>query len=417
MSDGGCRCASFDCVVFADPKQSRIDIVQAAGRALRRFSGKKYGYILLPLIVPSKMEFSKFAETTAFRQVVSTITALSTQDERIAEEFRGIEKGRIPSGKIVEIEGDVPVGMKIKLGEFAEAISTRLWQSVGRANWRRFDDAHAFVRDLDLKSAAEWYDYCKSGKKPADIPTAPDQIYADTGWSSWGDWLGTGYVAHSLRQFRPFKKARAFVRGLGFKSRDEWHDYCNSGKKPADIPNNPHDVYAKAGWVGMGNWLGTGRIANQFRKYRSFKTARAFARRLGLKSEAEWLDYCKSGKKPADIPVTPYRTYANAGWVGMGDWLGTGRLRGRGWRPFKKARSFVRRLGLKSGPQWYGYCKSGKKPNDIPSNPQNTYAKAGWAGMGDWLGTGFVYQGLRQYKPFRKARAFVRGLGLASNTE
>jgi predicted helicase len=45
-----------DCVVFADPKQSRIDIVQAAGRALRRYPGKDYGYILLPLVVPPKMK-------------------------------------------------------------------------------------------------------------------------------------------------------------------------------------------------------------------------------------------------------------------------------------------------------------------------------------------------------------------------
>ena len=48
-----------DCVLFADPKQSRIDIVQAAGRALRRYPGKDYGYILLPLIVPQKNEFSR----------------------------------------------------------------------------------------------------------------------------------------------------------------------------------------------------------------------------------------------------------------------------------------------------------------------------------------------------------------------
>jgi predicted helicase len=82
-----------DCVLFADPKQSRIDIVQAAGRALRRSRGKEYGYILLPLIVPRKMNFDDFAETTAFRQVARTITAMSTQDGRIADEFRAIERG------------------------------------------------------------------------------------------------------------------------------------------------------------------------------------------------------------------------------------------------------------------------------------------------------------------------------------
>jgi predicted helicase len=155
-----------DCVLFADPKQSRIDIVQAAGRALRRYPGKEYGYILLPLIVPRKMEFSKFAETTAFRKVAHAITALSIQDERIAEEFRAIEKGRISSGKIVEIEGDVSVGMKIKAGDFAKAISTRIWDSVGRANWRNFKDARAFVRGLGLKRVTEWVRYCNSGGRP-----------------------------------------------------------------------------------------------------------------------------------------------------------------------------------------------------------------------------------------------------------
>jgi hypothetical protein len=102
------------------------------------------------------VDFDEFAETSAFRRVAQTVTALSTQDERIADEFRAIEKGRVPSGKIVEIECDVPVGMKIKLGEFAETISTRLWESVGRANWRPFNDARAFVRSIGLKNHLEW---------------------------------------------------------------------------------------------------------------------------------------------------------------------------------------------------------------------------------------------------------------------
>ena len=37
---------AIDCVVFTDPKKSKVDIVQAAGRALRLSPGKKFGYIL-----------------------------------------------------------------------------------------------------------------------------------------------------------------------------------------------------------------------------------------------------------------------------------------------------------------------------------------------------------------------------------
>jgi hypothetical protein len=188
----------------------------------------------------------------------------------------------------------------------------------------------------------------------------------------------------------------------------EWIAYCKSGKKPGDIPSDPNGVYADDGWSGMGDWLGTGRVAPG--QHRSFAKARAFVRGLKLKSQSEWIDYCKSGKKPGDIPSNPQKTYANDGWAGYGDWLGTGRFSGT-YRPFREARAFVRRLGLKSRADWSDYCKSGKKPKDIPTAPQNVYANDGWIGVGDWLGTGFVAWRFRQYLAFPKARAFVRGTG------
>ena len=217
---------------------------------------------------------------------------------------------------------------------------------------------------------------------------------------------------------RSFKKARAFVRSLGLKSAAEWSDYCKSGKKPDDIPTNPSDTYAKRGWAGMGDWLGTGTIATTYAQYRSFKKARAFVRGLGLKSKAEWATYCKSGKKPADIPANPDKIYAE-------DWLGWyGRLarywqtrRGADWRPFKKARAFVRGLGLKSGGEWVEYCKSGKKPDDIPANPLKLLCTE-MAGPEWAIGWGLdrIADQLRQYRSFKKARAFVRGLGLKSES-
>jgi hypothetical protein len=70
----------------------------------------------------------------------------------------------------------------------------------------------------------------------------------------------------------------------------------------------------------------------------------------------------------------------------MGDWLGTGNRRG-GWRNFEDARAFARGLKLKSVTEWYDYCKSGKKPHDIPTSPRNSYANVGWAGYDNWLGT------------------------------
>lgn len=67
---------------------------------------------------------------------------------------------------------------------------------------------------------------------------------------------------------------------------------------------------------------GIDRRTGRDRRYRTFKKARAFARDLGLKSEAEWRDYVKSGMKPRDIPGEPSQVYENDGWAGWSDWLG-----------------------------------------------------------------------------------------------
>jgi hypothetical protein len=106
-----------------------------------------------------------------------------------------------------------------------------------------------------LKSVTDWYDYCKSAKKPADIPSNPQLAYAEAGWTGISDWLGTGRRRRGTGWW-PFKDARAFVRDLELKSRADWAGYCQSGKKPPNIPASPNFIYADDGWAGMGDWLG-----------------------------------------------------------------------------------------------------------------------------------------------------------------
>ena len=124
----------------------------------------------------------------------------------------------------------------------------------------------------------------------------------------------------------------------------------------------------------MGDWLGTGNVASYKKQHSSFAEAREFARKLKLKNQKEWVQYCKSDNKPDDIFTNPQRTYKKE-WKGWGDFLGNGNVsnRDRQWRPFKEAREFVRSLGLKGYDDWYVYCKSGNKPDDIPSNPSSIY--------------------------------------------
>jgi hypothetical protein len=56
------------------------------------------------------------------------------------------------------------------------------------------------------------------------------------------------------------------------------------------------------------------------------------------------------------------------------------------WLPFEEARENIRTLKLKSSKEWTAFKQSGQRPPNIPSSPYKTYRDAGWISMPDWLG-------------------------------
>jgi hypothetical protein len=227
---------------------------------------------------------------------------------------------------------------------------------------------------------------------------------------------------------------------LMLNSSKDWSKYCQGEipglpRLPADMSMRPDRTYKNRGWVGWGDWLGFGPPITQNkdsktrREYRPFQEARAFVQSLELGGQKEWYRYCRGGMpnkgvRPDDIPVRPNVVYRDAGWNGLGDWLGTGRQAPRGkWRPFEEARAFVHGLGLKSTYDWVKYTKGGfpelpTRPSDIPADPPGLplYRASGWAGFPDWLGF-TPKRRLKGFKSYEEARAFVHTLGLGSYSE
>ena len=83
--------------------------------------------------------------------------------------------------------------------------------------------------------------------------------------------------------------------------------------------------------------MGTGRVADHLKTYRVFIHARAFARRLGLRSVSEWRAFVTGrlpdkGNLPTDIPSNPDNTYRDKGWRGYSDWLGNTRPKLETWK-------------------------------------------------------------------------------------
>ncbi len=248
-----------------------------------------------------------------------------------------------------------------------------------RGDWRPFDEARALVRTLGLKNQSDWLAWARSEARPVDIPCQPNNLYQNSGWAGWRDWLGT---SNRLGPWRPFDEARTLARSLGLSGQIAWLAWSKSDARPVDIPANAPLVYKDQGWLNWSDWLGT---RHRRGGWRAFDEARALARSLGLAGSQAWTAWARSAACPSDIPIYPQSAYRYQGWASWADWLGTSRRRGN-WRPFEEARALARSLGIANQRGWVTWARSAACPSDIPIYPQSAYRHQGWASWTDWLG-------------------------------
>jgi predicted RecB family nuclease len=142
--------------------------------------------------------------------------------------------------------------------------------------------------------------------------------------------------------------------------------------------------------------------------YLPFNQARQFAQKLKFQKREEWLEWARTNKRPSFIPLTPDRFYKDKGWVSWADWLGTG------FWLFTKARTYMRKLGLKNREEYRQWLKSGKRPNTIPHEPENVYKHTGWQGLGDWLGTGNIQNQKKKKLSYEQTKTYIQAIGIRS---
>lgn len=83
---------SLDAVIFVSPKNSQVDVVQSVGRVMRKSEGKKYGYIIIPVVIPEDVEGEEVLEKHAnFKVVWTVLNALRAHDDRFNAEVNKIE--------------------------------------------------------------------------------------------------------------------------------------------------------------------------------------------------------------------------------------------------------------------------------------------------------------------------------------
>lgn len=108
IPDGHCRVLSnarclsegidvpaLDAVMFLNPRNSIVDIIQSVGRVMRKTEGKKYGYIILPIGIPAGMEPEEaLSDNQRYKIVWDVLQALRAHDDRFNNTINKIDLNR-----------------------------------------------------------------------------------------------------------------------------------------------------------------------------------------------------------------------------------------------------------------------------------------------------------------------------------
>lgn len=464
----------IDCIVFSDPKRSKVDIVQALGRALRKKKGKEWGYVILPVVYDNR---THQIDNDSFKDILGIVRGLAANDERIVEFFResmGSSSRKDSFESVIEMSY-----LKESISpHLLKSINVKIWEGLSRFSWLPFDQAKQLIHQEKFSSVRE-FEKNRKRLSTLGIPGSPNQIYLNDGWTSWGDFLGNGNIHFSKKERLRYQEAKELIRSLGISSlndylnikeksqlglpsnlkpyyqyQKEWvsyrdffgvnyrgieilsfnaarklvqelnirkiKDYRNLGMdffRSKGLPSNPDKKYQAEGWNGWSDFFGVEKFNSEI-EFLSFEEARKIVHQQKFNSRTEWNTWSKT-HRPQSIPSVPQNTYRENGWISWNDWLNieliaTQKIK---FLPFHEARQLVRGLNLNTQGEYKNYVRA-KSDSMLPSNPSRTYKNSGWESWGDWLGTNRIatfnrYESLT----YEEAREYVISLGVRNEHE
>ena len=109
---------NLDAVLFLNPRNSMVDVIQAVGRVMRRAEGKKYGYIILPIAIPDGVSTAQaLNDNDRYKVVWQVLQALRAHDERMDATIHQIElNASDPESSIVQTVDLAPKKEKDSIG-------------------------------------------------------------------------------------------------------------------------------------------------------------------------------------------------------------------------------------------------------------------------------------------------------------
>lgn len=193
--------------------------------------------------------------------------------------------------------------------------------------------------------------------------------YTDLTNTSSGGMGGSGVKYHiSYDECKKWVKEHTNI-----KSKTQWSN--NIDKLDEHIPKYPRQRYLNDGWVSWGDFLGTGKISDNYVNYLSYDDAKKVIHELNLKKVVQYKEIVKRHGIPNNIPNRPDRYYLNRGWVSWSDFLGCEIIanQNKKFYPLEVFKTKLRDLGIKTTVQYKNYCLSDEKDINMPSYPISHY--------------------------------------------
>ena len=175
----GVDAPSLSAVGFLEPRKSPVDVIQAVGRVMRRSPEKKIGYIIVPILIPQKVDaelwMSNSSPDHGWQELGQILRALRSHDQRIEDNLSELMEIYIPNH-----EDDVAT--LIAIG--GEGRRTKYWGHIGQPKTAKDDLKKVLLKQVRPSEVFEeqenfWQSSEELKKEPENIITG--QRLSNTG--------------------------------------------------------------------------------------------------------------------------------------------------------------------------------------------------------------------------------------------
>ena len=169
---------ALDAVVFFNPRNSMVDVVQSVGRVMRKSAGKDYGYIILPVAVPPNVSPSEaLNDNQRFKVVWQILNALRAHDDRFNAKVNSIALNG------ANAQDELPIDVNHVSGDKEKSAKEKLDGADNTKSPDAFDDATAMTQQIALFSLEQWQE--------AIYTKLVDKVGTRTYWEDWADDVAT----------------------------------------------------------------------------------------------------------------------------------------------------------------------------------------------------------------------------------